>query len=144
MMRCFQSPSPAVAAAAVLGAATVTHCWNCGRPGTETCSGCNVARYCSQFCQHKDWEGHHKVCATTLSVKKASGAVANRDDEKEEETKAKPMATSTAVATTSSRSSSGSPNSSDNNTNNNTIDVVATKEEEEGEDRHEDTEDKKN
>ncbi|XP_059088914.1 protein CBFA2T1-like isoform X2 [Tigriopus californicus] len=37
-------------------------CWNCGRQATETCSGCNLARYCSQFCQHKDWEGHHKVC----------------------------------------------------------------------------------
>ena len=24
-----------------------------------------MARYCSQFCQHKDWEGHHKVCTVT-------------------------------------------------------------------------------
>ena len=39
------------------------NCWNCGRQASETCSGCNAARYCSQFCQHKDWEGHHKVCA---------------------------------------------------------------------------------
>ena len=37
-------------------------CWNCGRSASETCSGCNYARYCSQFCQHKDWENHHKVC----------------------------------------------------------------------------------
>ena len=28
----------------------------------ETCSGCNLAKYCSRFCQHKDWDGHHKVC----------------------------------------------------------------------------------
>lgn len=28
-------------------------CWNCGRKAAETCSGCNVARYCGSFCQHK-------------------------------------------------------------------------------------------
>ena len=22
-----------------------------------------MAKYCSQFCQHKDWEDHHKECA---------------------------------------------------------------------------------
>jgi len=39
------------------------HCWNCGRKANETCSGCNVARYCGSFCQHKDWESvHHKDC----------------------------------------------------------------------------------
>ncbi|KAM7444808.1 transcription corepressor [Porites harrisoni] len=37
-------------------------CWNCGRKATETCSGCNLARYCGPFCQHKDWENHHHVC----------------------------------------------------------------------------------
>ncbi|KAK6982892.1 protein CBFA2T1-like isoform X1 [Biomphalaria glabrata] len=37
-------------------------CWNCGRKASETCSGCNVARYCGSFCQHKDWENHHHVC----------------------------------------------------------------------------------
>ncbi|KFR15739.1 Protein CBFA2T2, partial [Opisthocomus hoazin] len=31
-------------------------CWNCGRKASETCSGCNIARYCGSFCQHKDWE----------------------------------------------------------------------------------------
>ena len=36
---------------------------------TETCSGCNVARYCSQFCQHKDWESHHKVCSIAKKSK---------------------------------------------------------------------------
>ncbi|CAH0403252.1 unnamed protein product [Chilo suppressalis] len=29
----------------------------------ETCSGCNAARYCGAFCQHKDWENHHQVCS---------------------------------------------------------------------------------
>ncbi|XP_072024797.1 protein CBFA2T1-like isoform X2 [Amphiura filiformis] len=37
-------------------------CWNCGRKANETCSGCNTARYCGAFCQHKDWENHHKAC----------------------------------------------------------------------------------
>nr|XP_032833333.1 protein CBFA2T3-like isoform X1 [Petromyzon marinus] len=37
-------------------------CWNCGRKASETCSGCNTARYCGAFCQHKDWERHHHVC----------------------------------------------------------------------------------
>ena len=38
------------------------NCWNCGRKASETCSGCNVAKYCGSFCQHKDWETHHKDC----------------------------------------------------------------------------------
>ncbi|XP_073987193.1 CBFA2/RUNX1 partner transcriptional co-repressor nervy isoform X2 [Rhodnius prolixus] len=37
-------------------------CWNCGRKAHETCSGCNMARYCSSFCQHKDWQSHHESC----------------------------------------------------------------------------------
>ncbi|XP_055991559.1 protein CBFA2T3 [Sorex fumeus] len=37
-------------------------CWNCGRRASETCSGCNAARYCGAFCQHRDWERHHHVC----------------------------------------------------------------------------------
>ena len=37
-------------------------CWNCGRPASETCSGCKVAKYCGSFCQHKDWESHHRIC----------------------------------------------------------------------------------
>ncbi|XP_019325949.1 PREDICTED: protein CBFA2T3 [Aptenodytes forsteri] len=28
-------------------------CWNCGRKASETCSGCNTARYCGSFCQHR-------------------------------------------------------------------------------------------
>ncbi|XP_066494102.1 protein CBFA2T3 isoform X5 [Tiliqua scincoides] len=42
-------------------------CWNCGRKASETCSGCNTARYCGSFCQHKDWEKHHHVCGQTLT-----------------------------------------------------------------------------
>ncbi|KAG8179247.1 hypothetical protein JTE90_025024 [Oedothorax gibbosus] len=42
-------------------------CWNCGRKANETCSGCNIARYCGAFCQHKDWENHHRACGTSTS-----------------------------------------------------------------------------
>jgi len=42
-------------------------CWNCGRPGSETCSGCGLARYCGAFCQHKDWEDHARVCRSSPS-----------------------------------------------------------------------------
>jgi CBFA2/RNUX1 translocation partner 1 len=42
-------------------------CWNCGRKANETCSGCNLARYCGSFCQHKDWEQHHQACGTTAA-----------------------------------------------------------------------------
>ncbi|GIY46476.1 protein CBFA2T1 [Caerostris extrusa] len=42
-------------------------CWNCGRKANETCSGCNIARYCGAFCQHKDWENHHRACGTSPS-----------------------------------------------------------------------------
>ncbi|XP_075033649.1 protein CBFA2T2 isoform X2 [Mixophyes fleayi] len=41
-------------------------CWNCGRKASETCSGCNIARYCGSFCQHKDWEKHHRICGQTV------------------------------------------------------------------------------
>ncbi|XP_035703816.1 protein CBFA2T1 isoform X2 [Folsomia candida] len=51
-------------------------CWNCGRKAHETCSGCNTARYCSSFCQHKDWESHHSVCKSS-TVNSSSGGVNN-------------------------------------------------------------------
>ncbi|EFX67107.1 hypothetical protein DAPPUDRAFT_8906, partial [Daphnia pulex] len=49
-------------------------CWNCGRRANETCSGCNVARYCSTFCQHKHWEIHHKICGRVSQVMLAAAA----------------------------------------------------------------------
>ncbi|CAD5117784.1 DgyrCDS6535 [Dimorphilus gyrociliatus] len=51
-------------------------CWNCGRKASETCSGCNVARYCGAFCQHKDWELHHRVCGQS-NVSRHSQAIAS-------------------------------------------------------------------
>ncbi|XP_072324102.1 protein CBFA2T1 isoform X1 [Scyliorhinus torazame] len=49
-------------------------CWNCGRKASETCSGCNTARYCGSFCQHKDWEKHHHVCGQTLQAQQQGEA----------------------------------------------------------------------
>ncbi|KAK5874095.1 hypothetical protein PBY51_019073 [Eleginops maclovinus] len=50
-------------------------CWNCGRKASETCSGCNTARYCGSFCQHKDWEKHHHVCGQGLQGMPGSSSV---------------------------------------------------------------------
>jgi len=47
-------------------------CWNCGRPATETCSGCSLARYCGPFCQHKDWENHARACRADLTMEEIS------------------------------------------------------------------------
>lgn len=48
------------------------NCWNCGRKANETCSGCNLARYCGAFCQHKDWENHHRVCGQQIAKSSSS------------------------------------------------------------------------
>uniref|UniRef100_A0A1A8FDK5 Core-binding factor, runt domain, alpha subunit 2, translocated to, 2 n=1 Tax=Nothobranchius korthausae TaxID=1143690 RepID=A0A1A8FDK5_9TELE len=55
-------------------------CWNCGRKASETCSGCNAARYCGSFCQHKDWERHHLICSPSLQAqpKPVSAITASR------------------------------------------------------------------
>ncbi|CAG2109129.1 unnamed protein product [Medioppia subpectinata] len=50
------------------------NCWNCGRKASETCSGCNSARYCGSFCQHKDWENHHRVCQNTATNGSSNGS----------------------------------------------------------------------
>ncbi|XP_072308698.1 protein CBFA2T2 isoform X1 [Eucyclogobius newberryi] len=53
-------------------------CWNCGRKASETCSGCNAARYCGSFCQHKDWERHHLICSPGLQAQPKPAAAASR------------------------------------------------------------------
>ncbi|XP_059471357.1 protein CBFA2T3 [Neocloeon triangulifer] len=55
-----EAPSTSEAGSEISG-----NCWNCGRKANETCSGCNTARYCGAFCQHKDWENHHQACSIT-------------------------------------------------------------------------------
>nr|XP_006823295.1 PREDICTED: protein CBFA2T3-like isoform X2 [Saccoglossus kowalevskii] len=52
---------------------TSESCWNCGRKANETCSGCNTARYCGSFCQHKDWENHHRMCAQVQAQQHTGG-----------------------------------------------------------------------
>ncbi|CAF3628568.1 unnamed protein product [Rotaria sp. Silwood1] len=44
-------------------------CWHCGRRAIETCSACNIARYCGQYCQHRDWDLHQKLCGPDLKRK---------------------------------------------------------------------------
>ncbi|KAJ8710496.1 hypothetical protein PYW08_009011 [Mythimna loreyi] len=57
------SPAPPAGDLSPTSATQQNCCWNCGRKAQETCSGCNAARYCGAFCQHKDWENHHQVCS---------------------------------------------------------------------------------
>ncbi|KAG7258798.1 hypothetical protein CRUP_001182 [Coryphaenoides rupestris] len=73
-------------------------CWNCGRKASETCSGCNTARYCGSFCQHKDWEKHHHVCGKGLQGLPGGSAV--------------PLGTPPPSASSSSSSSSAAAASS--------------------------------
>ncbi len=47
----------------------IQNCWHCGRKAIETCSACNIARYCGQYCQHRDWELHQKLCGPDLKRK---------------------------------------------------------------------------
>uniref|UniRef100_A0A3B3CED4 CBFA2/RUNX1 partner transcriptional co-repressor 3 n=1 Tax=Oryzias melastigma TaxID=30732 RepID=A0A3B3CED4_ORYME len=70
-------------------------CWNCGRKASETCSGCNTARYCGSFCQHKDWEKHHHVCGQGLQGLPGGSAV--------------PLGTPSSSSTSSESSSHAAP-----------------------------------
>ncbi|XP_041673024.1 protein CBFA2T3 isoform X4 [Cheilinus undulatus] len=74
-------------------------CWNCGRKASETCSGCNTARYCGSFCQHKDWEKHHHVCGQGLQGLPGGSSV--------------PLGTPSSSSTSSSTSSSAPPTHSE-------------------------------
>ena len=53
-------------------------CWHCARKAIETCSGCNIARYCGQYCQHRDWEFHQKICGPDLQRKLNDNPQLNR------------------------------------------------------------------
>lgn len=44
------------------------HCANCNRPAPFKCGRCNSARYCSEFCQQRDWPIHNKTCGTKVHV----------------------------------------------------------------------------
>ncbi|KAM6430633.1 protein CBFA2T3 isoform 3-T3 [Liasis olivaceus] len=77
---------------------TSESCWNCGRKASETCSGCNTARYCGSFCQHKDWEKHHHVCGQTLQSLQASAGAASSGTAGLPGASAQPDAVAVAVA----------------------------------------------
>ena len=40
-----------------------------------------MAKYCSQFCQHKDWASHHRMCSAAIAV----AAKAEKADKTEED-----------------------------------------------------------
>ncbi|XP_070574255.1 protein CBFA2T1-like isoform X10 [Ptychodera flava] len=61
------------------GLSSSQSCWNCGRKANETCSGCNTARYCGSFCQHKDWENHHRMCAQVQAQQQQQGGSADNN-----------------------------------------------------------------
>uniref|UniRef100_W5LXS9 CBFA2/RUNX1 partner transcriptional co-repressor 2 n=1 Tax=Lepisosteus oculatus TaxID=7918 RepID=W5LXS9_LEPOC len=81
-------------------------CWNCGRKASETCSGCNAARYCGSFCQHKDWERHHLICSPGLQAQpKPLSAAATRGAGKTAEGAGVPSPAPEKVSSITSRSS---------------------------------------
>ncbi|XP_066289845.1 protein CBFA2T1-like isoform X12 [Branchiostoma lanceolatum] len=93
-----------------VAAAEQKNCWNCGRKASETCSGCNVARYCGSFCQHKDWENHHRICGTQALQQQAAASTdtaAATTSATTPPTVASPVESVKSVTTTTSRS--GSP-----------------------------------
>ncbi|XP_039749199.1 protein CBFA2T3 [Pararge aegeria] len=75
-------------------------CWNCGRKAQETCSGCNAARYCGAFCQHKDWENHHQVCSGRDQKPTALLRTSPPTTSQQQPTLAKPLTRSTTPITT--------------------------------------------
>ena len=42
------------------------HCANCNRPAPFKCGRCNHVRYCSEFCQQRDWPIHNKICGAKI------------------------------------------------------------------------------
>ncbi|MBN3322614.1 MTG8R protein, partial [Atractosteus spatula] len=81
-------------------------CWNCGRKASETCSGCNAARYCGSFCQHKDWERHHLICSPGLQAQpKPLSTAATRGAGKTAEGAGVPSPAPEKVSSITSRSS---------------------------------------
>ncbi|CAG9802173.1 unnamed protein product [Chironomus riparius] len=89
-------------------------CWNCGRKANETCSGCNLARYCGAFCQHKDWESHHQACgANARSTESQTSAQAPQKTTPTQPTRS----TVNPSSNSSSRSSPTNQTSSSSGTN---------------------------
>ncbi|XP_077982624.1 protein CBFA2T1-like isoform X2 [Glandiceps talaboti] len=94
---------------------TSESCWNCGRKANETCSGCNTARYCGSFCQHKDWENHHRMCAQVQAQQQVGGGGGGGDSN-----------TTTAATTTATTTNSSSSTTSSTTPTTTTATVTAT------------------
>ena len=62
----------------------------------DTCSGCNEAKYCGSFCQHKDWEIHHRRCGRTRRPNGNDDATAKSDRRSEDADKASDEAMDTS------------------------------------------------
>uniref|UniRef100_W5K041 CBFA2/RUNX1 partner transcriptional co-repressor 2 n=1 Tax=Astyanax mexicanus TaxID=7994 RepID=W5K041_ASTMX len=93
-------------------------CWNCGRKASETCSGCNAARYCGSFCQHKDWERHHLICSPGLQAqpKPSQSGLNARSLPKAPESPSLEKTSSTSRASTPLTPASASASTPDTNT----------------------------
>ena len=62
------------------------HCANCNRPAPFKCGRCNLVRYCSEFCQQRDWPIHNKMCgakipATSERMEQNSSGASRAQDE---------------------------------------------------------------
>ena len=47
-------------------------CYKCGKPSTQKCSRCNIARYCCKDCQVSHWPTHKKACKIDSDAVKTS------------------------------------------------------------------------
>ena len=94
-------------------------CWNCGRKANETCSGCNLARYCGSYCQHKDWEQHHQDCRS--NAVRSAQLVTETQLATQKQTTAQPAR---STANTNSSNSSSTRSSPTNQTSSGTNGVV--------------------
>lgn len=83
------------------------NCWNCGRKANETCSGCNVARYCGAFCQHKDWENHQRECGKQSSASERKSPKSG--DRLSPDKRASPTSRSSSTPVSPTNSSSADP-----------------------------------
>jgi len=81
------------------------HCWHCGRKAVETCSGCTVSRYCSQFCQLRDWDQHQKLCSPDFKRKLIENPLLYGNNKRYFSTTTKSLLASSPLIVTASDSS---------------------------------------
>ena len=84
-------------------------CWNCGRKASETCSGCMLPDTVGSFCQHKDWENHHRVCGQALSSRQRGTSSSSSGQQQDGQTKPQTPTLETNVTATSTQPTETSP-----------------------------------